>query len=450
MKKLLLSTAAAVSLTAETTELETLKTQMVQMQQTLQSMQEKISTLESSQIPATPLAETLPPSLNGEGKKGTSNLDLSLILDASYVNRSQKEERLSALNTPGFAKSPLTESPYNPSNGFNLNYAEVALHSVVDPYVDADVVFHVAEGGVEIEEGYLTSRNLPYNLRIRGGKLLSEFGRINSQHHHAWNFSDLPLVYRSFLGHEKLKENGMQFQWIAPIEPYLMFGIETLQGSNYASFGTTPITNFHDGSTLASSPAKPSLIVGYAKTSMDVGDTTLLGGASVARGESRLDFADSDPAFSGKNTLYGVDFTLKHYFDSYSSLSWQSEWLYRTMEGRQFTDNGTAILNDLSDKKQAGYYTELIYAPNQTWRFGTRYDSIYHNNLSVGGADRNLPGTMEQISAMIEYHTSEFSRYRFEYAHSNALFTTGWERQPLDSFIFSVNLAIGKHTAHAF
>ncbi|MCK9373450.1 MAG: hypothetical protein M0P91_09640 [Sulfuricurvum sp.] len=448
MKKLLFSTAAAVSLMAETTELETLKTQMVHMQQTLQSMHEKINALESSNAQETPPSEILP--LTGPNNGTLSNLDFSLILDTSYVNRSQKEERLSALNTPGFVKSPLSESPYNPSNGFNLNYAEVALHSVVDPYLDADVVFHVAEGGVEIEEGYLTSRNLPYNLRIRGGKLLSEFGRINAQHHHAWNFSDLPLVYRSFLGHEKLKENGVQFQWIAPTEPYLMFGIEALQGSNYASFGTTPITNSYDGSTLASSPAKPSLIVGYAKTSMDIAESTLLAGASVVRGESRIDFADSDPAFSGKSTLYGVDFTLKHYFDSYSSLSWQSEWLYRTMEGRQFSDNGSALLDELSGRKQAGFYTELVYAPDQTWRFGTRYDSIYHNALSVEGVDRHLPGSMEQISAMIEYHTSEFARYRFEYAHSNALFTTAGERQPLDSFIFSVNLAIGKHTAHSF
>lgn len=455
MKKLLFSTLTAASLLADTTELETLKVQMAQMQQMMRTMQEKINTLENAKPSASPIAavshkERDASSIIGQNiKKVASNLDISLILDASFVNRSKKEEEITVLGTPGFVQSPITESPYNPSNGFNLNYAEMAIHSTVDPYLDADVVFHFSETGVEIEEGYFTSRKLPYNLRIRGGKILSEFGRINAQHHHAWNFSDMPLIYRSLLGHEKLKENGVQLQWVAPTEPYLMIGMEALQGSNPGSFGHTTVTNPNNGATLASSTGEPSLAVGYIKTSADIGNTTLLAGTSIARGESRINFTNTVPAFSGKSTIYGFDLTLKHYFDSYSSLSWQSEWLYRNMDGTQFMDNGTVTTNT-SSKKQAGYYSELVYAPNQTWRVGTRYDAIYQNNVLLDGINQNMPDTMEQLSAMIEYHTSEYARYRLQYTHSNALFDSASERQNLDSILFSINLAIGKHAAHTF
>lgn len=454
MKKLLLSTIAAASLTANDAELQTLKNQMAQMQQMMKSMQEKIDLLEKPDSSKTSEAthsqeHTKPSALSQSVHKTASNLDLSFILDASYVNRSKKDEAISALNTPGFVNSPITESPYNPSNGFNLNYAEMAISSTVDPYLDAAAVFHFSETGVEIEEAYLTSRNLPYNVRVRGGKMLSEFGRINKQHHHAWNFSDLPLIYRSLFGHEKLKENGVQFQWVAPTETYLMFGAEVLQGVNNGSFGHATITDPNNGSTLASSTGGPSLTVGYIKTSADIGDTTLLAGASIARGKSRINFADTD-AFSGKSTVYGLDLTLKHYFNSYSSLSWQSEWLYRNMDGVQYTDDGGTVTSAASDKKQAGYYSELVYAADQSWRIGTRYDSIYKNSVLLDGINQNMPNSMEQISAILEYHTSEFARYRLQYTHSNALFNSAMERQNLDSILFSLNLAIGKHNAHSY
>lgn len=454
MKKLLLSAVAAVSLMANDTELETLKAQMVQMQQMLKSMQEKITALEtahpSEALTAAKAEKNAEPSAVAQNvQKADSSFDLSLILDASYAYRSKREEEIAALGTPGFAKGSITDSPYNASNGFNLNYAEVGIHSIIDPHLETDFSFHLSPTALEIEEAYLTSRELPYHLRIRGGKFLSAFGQINTKHHHAWNFSDMPLIYHSFFGHEKLNEIGVQFQWIAPTEHYLMVGIEALQGDNVGSFGHAAITDPHNQTVHSSSTAEPSLMVGYLKTSADIGDTVLLAGASIAKGESRINFTDTEPAFSGKNTVYGLDLTLQHHFNHNSSLHWQSEWLYRDMDGIQFTDNGTAVTSANASKKQAGYYTELVYAPDQTWRIGTRYDSIYQNNVSENGLNQNMPDSIEKFSAMLEYHTSEFARYRLQYTRSNALFNDLYQRQNLDSLIFSINIAIGEETAHS-
>ncbi len=465
MKQILLSTLAAAALCANDTELQTLKAQMAQMEAMMKAMQAKIDTLESARTSPAPLAaaeEKSPSTFADAVAKTASGLDISLILDASYVSRSKKDEAAQHLELPGVAHGLIgshshdghDHATYNASNGFNLNYAEMAIHSTVDPYLDADVVFHFSEEGVEIEEAYLTSRDLPYNLRARGGKFLSDFGRLNNQHHHAWSFSDMPLVYEAFLGNHGINEIGAQLQWVAPTSTYLMVGIEALQGKNEAMFGNGAISNPYDAEeSLAASANQPSLLVGYVKTSADIGSTTILAGASYANGKSRIDHFDDEEgphAFAGESDLYGLDLTLKHYFDSYSSLTWQSEWLYRDMEGTQFNDNGSAIVSKDIRKKQAGLYTQLVYAPDANWKMGVRYDTIYKNDVIVAGLDTDKPDNLEQYSAMVEYSTSEFARYRLQYTHSDALFNEEGMRQNLDTLIFSVNIALGAHAAHAF
>ena len=464
MKKLLLSSLAAAALCANDTELQSLKAQMAQMEAMMKAMQAKIDTLENAKAaPVAAQTESQPASILPEtARTVASNLDLSLILDASYVVRSKKDEVAQHLELPGIAHGLIgshshdghEHATYNAGNGFNLNYAEMAVHSTVDPYLDADAVFHFSEEGVEIEEAYVTSRNLPYSLRARGGKFLSDFGRLNNQHHHAWSFSDMPLVYEAFLGNHGINEIGAQLQWIAPTENYLMFGVEALQGKNEAMFGNGAIANPYDAEeNLAASATQPSLLVGYVKTSADIGNTTILAGASIANGKSRLDhFDDETPhAFAGESDLYGLDLTVKHYFNSYSSLTWQSEWLQRDMEGIQFKDDDGDLTTDdmltpAMHKKQAGYYTQLVYAPDANWKIGARYDNIYKNDIN--GVDST--GDLDQYSAMVEYNTSEFARYRLQYTHSNALFNEDGMRQNLDSLIFSVNVALGTHAAHAF
>lgn len=475
MKKLLLSTMAAASLYANDSELQMLKTQMEQMSQMMRSMQEKIETLEKTTMPvvSAPANETLivaNPTIVDKINKTASILNPSLMIDMSYVYRNIADEKIAHMGLPGITETVFgvhdhggqSEPGYNAQNGFNLNYAELGFSATVDPMFDATAIFHLTNEGFEIEEAYFTTREIPYNIRIKGGKFLSDFGRINAQHQHFRNFSTTPLLYSAFLGDHGIQEIGVQTQWVAPTDTYLMFGIEALEGKNEAMFGQAAIGDPYDEeSSLAGSAAQPSLYVGYVKTSVDIGDTTLLAGASIASGHSRLDhFSDETPyAFSGKSTLYGMDMTLKYPFDSYSSLTWQSEWLYRDMKGTQFNnenliadpDNALdTITSNGSRKKQAGYYTELVYAPNQTWRTGIRYENMYQNDVFTGDVKQDLPDNFDQYTAMVEFHSSEFARLRLEYLHSNALFNEALERQNLDSIMFSINLALGKHGAHSF
>ena len=384
--------------------------------------------------------------------------DISLVMDSSIVKRSISDDKVSHLEIPGVVHGLLgshshdgaSHSTYNANNGFNLNYAELVLSSSVDPFFTMEGVFHFSKHGVEIEEIYFTTTALGYGARVKGGKFNSNFGYLNEQHHHSWDFNDMPLVYEAFLGMHGINDTGLQIQWIAPTDTYIMLGAEVLQGDNEQMFGYNKIGDY------ISQADTPSLYVAYVKTSFDIEDTTILAGLSYARGSSRLDHSqDEDPhSFSGNSSLYGVDLVVKHYFDSYSFLTWQSECLSRKMDGVQYNLNPndtTAVLSspDL-EKKQSGIYTQLVYGIDKSWHMGVRYDTIYQNDIEVNGSKVNKADNFDKYSAMIEYSTSEFARFRLQYNRNNALYNEDGDKQNIDTVMLQANISIGAHGAHSF
>ena len=102
-----------------------------------------------------------------------------------------------------------------------LHEAEAALRSVVDPYARADVFIAMGHGGdgefeFELEEAYLTTLALPFQLQLKAGKFRSIFGKINRIHPHALPFIDTPAVYANFFGDEGLNDQGLSLSWLLP------------------------------------------------------------------------------------------------------------------------------------------------------------------------------------------------------------------------------------------
>ena len=389
--------------------------------------------------------------------------DISLITDFSYVNRSINDDELSHLGLPGIAHGLYAEhahggsneATYNANQGFNFNYAELILSSSVDPFFSMDATLHFSGDGVEVEEAYFTSTALGNGLRLRGGKLLSNFGYINAQHHHYWDFGDMPLVYESFLGTHGINELGAQLQWTAPTSFYLMAGFEALQGENEQMFGNASVdiedfTGIEEDSIEGTDA--PSLYVGYIKSSFDFGDTTIFGGLSYAQGDSMIDHSDDheEPhVFKGDAKLYGADLVALHAIDSYKSIKWQTEWLKRELDGTQYNLYDTFTSPDIN-KKQSGLYSQLIYTHDKNWKMGARYDTIYQNDVMLNGIDTDMPDNFNKYSAMIEYHTSEFARFRLQYNRNEAMYNEDGLRQNIDTIMLQANIAIGAHAAHSF
>jgi len=398
-KKLILLSLCASTMLSAQSELEKLKARVSQLEATQQVNESKDET------PTIQTAKTF--------DQKSFLPDIALILDGSMVSRDVDNSTYESYYIPGFSSydpANPSEIPFNKNRGFNLNYAELALHSTVGPWFDADAIFHLRPDSFEIEEAYLTTRKLPYGLNAKVGKFRSNFGRINSIHQHAWNFTSQPLVFEGLLGTEGINDAGVQLQWVLPTEDtYIMAGFEALQGNNDISFGDTETNN---------------LYIGYLKSSFDLSnDTTVLAGASILHGKN---------SEGGDTDIYGTDFTIKTELDGYSSLMWQSELLYRDKDTTEQT------------VKQAGFYTQLIYRYDQNWATGVRYDDLYKNIDTA-------PDDLDKYTAMLEYKPFEFTKFRLQYTYDRSkVFGINDERENSSTILFGVTIEAGAHGAHAF
>ena len=340
--------------------------------------------------------------------------DIALILNMGAVGRNVKNSDYEHFAIPGFIDAGDAELPFNKDRGFNLNYAEVAMHSTVDPYFDAFAIFHLHPDAFEIEEAYVKTRALPAGFTVKVGKFRSAFGRLNQKHHHSWHFDEQAIIYKTLFGPDGISDPGIQVQWVAPTDTYVMVGAEAMQGTNDRSFGD-PETN--------------NLYIGYLKSSIDVGDDlSILGGVSYAHGKNT----------EGKGTdVYGVDLTLREQLGSYSALIWQSEYLQRNKDAGTTTD------------KQAGLYSELIYQYNNNYSGGFRYDAITRNDTdlsSYAGVDTD---NLDKYTAMAEYKPFPMSRLRLSYSYDRTKIIAD-ERKDINEVMLTLNIAAGAHGAHDY
>jgi len=404
--------------------------------------------------------------------------DISLIVDASYTNSSFDEDgHTDHLEIPGFVHGGGDDhdghghTSLAGEEGFKFNYAELVIGASVDKYFDLKGVFHITEDDFEVEEAFATTRSLPYHLQVKLGKFKSDFGYLNNKHHHNYNFYELPLVYSALLGDHGLTEQGFQVQYVLPTPQYAMIGLEALKGENERSFGNEGFTlgesehaHEEDGyddhedeehETSIEDVDFPGILVGYIKTSFDIGGGTLLAGVSIAQGDSRINHLDDEEgahAYSGDNTLYGVDMTYKYYFAADHAITWQSEYMYREMDGTQYVANEESgeWMNVALKKEQAGFYSELVYQYDKNYRAGLRYSALNQNDITANGKAENIPDDMYVTSAMLEYNPTEFSRIRLQYNYNSSLYDEEGYKNNKNEIVVQFNYAIGAHGAHSF
>ncbi len=379
--------------------------------------------------------------------------------------RNRSDYRLENLTVPGLVLSTGGGSEAGhahegdfPGRGFNLNYGELMVSSVVDPYFNLAGVFHLSEEGFEIEEGYFTTRKLPMGTQVKAGKFLSAFSRINEQHEHSWDFSGSPLIHRAFLGEEGLNEKGVQLTCVLPSSVYWMIGAEALTGENEASFGRS---GFEDpsGTFRVADKDGPNLFTVFTRTSFDVGDWIILLGASCASGGTRTDDGLEVSGIEGSalradTRLLGGSLTLKRLIDSNRYLSFQSEFMHRRMEGRHYGKDALDAVQDASLlTRQSGAYGQLVFKYGMRSRLGVRVDRILGNDWRADGVREVFPDGLRRVSVMTEFNPTEFSRIRLQVNEDRSLFRReGMSFRPVSvrELVLQCNLSIGAHGAHPF
>jgi hypothetical protein len=387
--------------------------------------------------------------------------DIACILDVSGIVRNIADQEYYSLTIPGFSFPFLNQpntSGLNAHRGINFNYGELSLYSVVDPYFDLFAVLDLAPENAGLEEAYFTTRKLPYGLNIKAGKFLSSFGRVNEQHEHYWDFANRPLIATALFGEDGLNEIGIHATWVAPTFYFLVFGAEVMNGTNEQSFGTT---GFNDPQSLIAVNAVqgPNLYVGFIRSSFDIEDASILLGISNATGSTRNDQGYSKGmgnAVDASTDIIAGDLTVKYSLDATRFVSFQSEYMYRVMNGTEYTNDSVSHITNLSralDKHNSGFYAQVAAKFDQCWEIGFRYDLLMQNDVILNSVSQHMPSDLPRYSAMIEYNPTEFSRLRFQidsdmsrYAQVSGELAS----QPYTQIILQANLIIGAHGAHAF
>ncbi len=364
------------------------------------------------------------------GGSAFTNPNISMVLDAFAYGSNLSNAELANQGIPGFTTNGLEWK-----NGFNLDSAELFVFSPVDPYLDMYVNIPFTENGVSIEEAYAVTTALPSGWQAKVGKFKSNFSRLDAQHPHAWDFFDIALPYRAFLGDEGLGgEKGVQVTYLPAWSVYTQFGAEVLQGENGLLFGQSA----QDG---------PHAFTFFIKSSVDTSDNgTLYVGPSVLFGKTDSTSILPGAEVRGDSALYGLEGVWKWKPASREALTVQAEYLLLTQSGNTEDPATHAVIAPLR-RMQDGAYVQAVYRKDR-WGVGARYDvlDLFYDRFELAGVQQNFGVKPHRETASLEYNPSEFTRVRLQLAHE--------ESDPAgrtnNSAVLQLNLSIGAHPAHSF
>lgn len=464
---------------------EKLKTQREKFEQRLQKMENRVEELSatkrkpSERTPAvsqkkkdaeTDLDKTLQkltseqggadagtPSAGSVGSAVQSmNPDISAIVDTFYHQDNAEKNIQDVLNgIPGFGHAHGHGHGHDHGyleEGFNMRHLELHLSADVDPYFRAWAIAAISEHGAEMEEAVIETTSLPYGLKLKGGKFFSDFGRINPQHSHEWDFVDQPLVYELLLGSHGLNEKGLQLSWLAPTPFQLLFGVEALQGENERMFSTVDAEELSDeeGPRLGVAWMKfgPNLpgphglqfgLFGAQGTQQEVHD---------ANNDGTMDhWLDGESRFYGADAVYKYDARGEH---GRGDVTLQAEYLRRTKDlSVAQHDLKPAFTGEDRIDRQDGYYVQGVYGFLPRWRAGLRWEQLGLTSESEypDGSDDSF-GSSHRVTGMIDFTPSHFSRLRFQLAHGD--YDMGGTDEDVWQFFVQWMISLGTHGAHDF
>ena len=353
---------------------------------------------------------------------GAFNPAISVILNGSV---SSLEHDPSLAHVPGFA---LGDGAGLADRGFSLGESEVAISANLDHEFLANLIVSLGnDDSVHVEEGYIQTTALPAGFTARAGRFFSGIGYLNEKHAHAWDFEDAPLPYRVLLGNQ-YGDDGIQVHWLAPTDFFLEFGAEWFRGDAF------PAGNADDNGA--------GTVTAYVHAGGDIDDeSSVLAGLSYLR--SKADHRDTGgDIFSGTDDLGIASLVYKWAPNGnpvVTNLVLNGEYFFGREQG---TFNGVPV-----DYNRSGFYVQGVYQFMPQWRVGLRYGEVQTDDvplLLVGSTLDNMGHTPQATTAMLEYDTSEFGRFRLQYTYDQSDLASS------NKFVAQYTIAIGPHGAHRF
>ena len=379
------------------------------------------------------------------------NPDISATVDL-YYHRDDSDEGIrhvmDALSGFGRAHGHEGEDhDHGLEEGFNLRHLEVQFSADVDPYFKATAIAAIYRDGAELETAEIETTGLPGGFKLRGGKFYSDFGRLNAQHAHEWDFADRPLIYQATLGDHGLNEKGLQISWLAPTAFHLRAGIEVLQGENEALFA-------HHGEGALPDHDGPRLGVGWIKAGPNLPDPhTLQFGVFGATGKHQEEHAeaegkeafDGDSGFGGGDVVYRYDAPHPH---GKGDVVVQAEYFRRRKDLTLIAAEAEPdLVGNSKVDTQDGYYVQAAYGFLPRWRAGIRWEQAGLTNESrLPDGTREQFGTSDRLGMMLDFAPWESSRIRLQ--ANRGSYATAEGPEDVTEIFIQWTVTFGAHGAH--
>lgn len=338
-------------------------------------------------------------------------------------------------------------------NGFTIQNLEMVLDGAVDPYfrAQANLIYQIdtdGESNFEVEEAYAETTSLPLNLQLKAGQYLTEFGRINVMHPHAWLFVNQPLVNGRIFGGDGLRGQGARLSWLIPTPFYseLFLGVQNGQGETAYSF-----RNSHPGEMLFGRPGLQRgvdslgdlLFTPRYAMSFDLTDSqTILWGTSAA-------FGPNASGAENATQIYGTDLYWKwkptRHHGGFPFVSWQTEALWRRYSAGSY--DGSDPLQPLPLPSEIlddyGFYSQLAWGFKKGWVLGFRGDWVQGDKRTFyPDPDRDQRW---RLSPNLTYYPTEYSKIRLQYDNDHR------KNIGVDHSVWlQLEFILGAHAAHKF
>lgn len=361
----------------------------------------------------------------------------------------------SGLFDAGWSTEPkvrlLQRGDHDPAvRGFTIPNAELTLDGAVDPYFKGfvNVVYKLddkGESAYELEEAYVLTTSLPANLQLKLGQFLTEFGRQNQQHPHAWASVDQPLVLNRMFGPDGLRSQGARVSWLAPTSWYTeaMVSVLNSAGGTAWSFRSDESSEIHGGVPGGREVEKigDMLIVPRVTTSLDLSSTqVLLLGASAAFGPN-----NSGP--DARTRIFGADLYWKWKSARASAgfpfVSLQAEALFRRYDAAERPSaEEPSVTLPFERLRDRGVYSEVLWGVKPRIVLGLRGEAVSGNPAAFSTPER---ATRNRLSPSVTWYPTEFSKFRLQYNLDDRK-GIGTDHSLWLQFEF----VLGAHAAHKF
>lgn len=425
-----------------------------------------------------PAAPAAAPAAPGTLKLGSATLrliDLSLDTLFAVGTSNQKEDEILVLQGGG----------HDPRRrGFTVQNVELSLAAAVDPYFSAAahlIYFLTPEGesAFELEEVFVTSTALPWGFQLEAGQFFTEFGRLNPQHPHQWDFQDQPVIHTRLFGPDGLRGPGVRLSWLAPLPWFaeLHLGVQNANGETMASFLASD--EFFKEAAVGGRQfvardvrtAADVLYLGRAVTSVDLGESL-----TVVLGASAL-FGPNATGTHAHTEIWGSDLKVKwrpaSHFRGWPFVLVQGEVIARRyLAATQDFDpdgsiaagagpNGDEFTAGRATLRDHGFYVQALWGFWYGWVVGVRYEHARSTGDSINpttGLDATdtdpLRDKRTRVALTLAWHPTEYSRIRLQLNHDVATHMRHrfrlHEPETSQSVWLGIEFFFGAHAAHTY